>query len=621
MRTRVVLLSLACTLAMILLLMAATAPKSPPPPDEEPPSPAGDVNEPEEPPVLTLADIRTVTFDDVPPAYADCVSYAAHQGFVQGVGGGQFAPDGLVSRAALVTILHRMSGQEVPAYDGRFSDVDSGSWYAGAVAWAVENSIASGYSDGTFAPGLSVTREQLAVFLCRAAGGGTPQGDLSAYTDGSAVQSYAAAPVAWALEKGLLNALVADTIHPSFPITRGQLAQVLVAFTALTTEEPLAAELAGNLPPRAVESRSAAQHDALQASIDEIAAKYRASGVQVAVIEKGTVTDTFTYGWAVPNEVPMTDRHKIRVASITKVAVGMAAMHLWDQGTVDLDADISGYWGCRFQNPQYPDTPITLRALLSHTSSIRAFGDDVSYSHGMALSKLLSAEGYAKVKPGAISSWTYNNYGFGVLGMTLELAAGQHLDQVMEEGFWSLMGIDAAFEGGMVADQTKLVPLVSYGGSAVHTVEDQRRQHRPASPGGHGTGFAGSLTISAQDLAQMTALLANDGRYEGLPLLSERAVEQMETRLGLVSSLGFYQCYPLRSQDGLYGRSTLCYHTGGAYGVLSILSYDPVARDGVVAVTIGARATKDDRGIAAVCGEISQIVYQTIADTDQITDR
>ena len=84
MRTRVVLLSLACTLAMILLLMAATAPKSPPPPDEEPPSPAGDVNEPEEPPVLTLADIRTVTFDDVPPAYADCVSYAAHQGFVQG---------------------------------------------------------------------------------------------------------------------------------------------------------------------------------------------------------------------------------------------------------------------------------------------------------------------------------------------------------------------------------------------------------------------------------------------------------------------------------------------------------------------------------------------------------
>ena len=62
-----------------------------------------------------------------------------------------------------------------------------------------------------------------------------------------------------------------------------------------------------------------------QKALNRIAQKYGAVGVQVAVIKNGTVTDTYEYGYAVKNSVPMTASHKIRIASISKVAIAMNA--------------------------------------------------------------------------------------------------------------------------------------------------------------------------------------------------------------------------------------------------------------------------------------------------------
>ena len=86
----------------------------------------------------------------------------------------------------------------------------------------------------------------------------------------------------------------------------------------------------------------------------------------------------------------------------------------------------------------------------------------------------------------------------------------------------------------------------------------------------------------------------------------------METRNETMLGDGTYQALPLRSQDGIYGRDTLYYHTGSAYGVYNLFSYDPVAKDGVVVLTVGASGAKDNRGIYAVCGEISQYIYEIV---------
>ena len=114
--------------------------------------------------------------------------------------------------------------------------------------------------------------------------------------------------------------------------------------------------------------------------------------------------------------------------------------------------------------------------------------------------------------------------------------------------------------------------------------------------------------VSSTDLCKIAAMLANDGNYEGLQLLQPESVTLMETINQSQLGDGSYQALPLRYQKNLYGRNGLYYHTGSAYGVYNWMSYDPETKDGVVVLTVGASGAKDNRGIYAICGEISSYI-------------
>lgn len=607
--------------------------------------PAEDV--PKEAPPLRLEDIREVAFGDVDggEAWADCVRYMAYQGILGGAGTETFRPEGLATRAAVTAAMFRMSGEDAPEYAGTYEDVQAEDWFAGALAWALEAGVLEGAftETGAFAPQRPVTRVELAVMLARHAGymaGGAErdqppesprqlqetalqreppqrmpaaQMSLEDYRDGGAVPEALVPEVSAALAAGLFRGMISDTVFPNLPVNRWQLAQTLTALAALETGEPLAVELAGKLGVEAVNSVIADNHEAVRAKVEEIAARYGAVGLQVAVLEDGVVTDSFACGWAVKNADPMTADHKMRVASLSKVGVGMAAMVLRDRGVIDLDAGIGDYWGISTGNTRYPDTPVSVRSLLSHTSSIPLYGDDVSRSRG-AVEARLRGNQYNSLKPGSVWSWGYNNYGFAVLGMTLELAGKDYLDNILNQSLWSVMEIDAAFEGGEIRGTDKLVTIYRHDGSVGRSAESQRNYKRPAAPGSSGSSFAGGLTISARDLGKLLGLLVNDGTYQGLRLLSEESVELMETRFDQILSDGTYQALPLRSQDGIYGRDRLYYHTGSAYGVYNFMSYDPAAGDGIVVLSTGASAARDANGIYAVCGDISRYFYELTAE-------
>lgn len=470
-------------------------------------------------PALTLADIRRLAVSDLSErdGRADCVQYAVCRGFMQADGEGKFHPESFVTRGELMDALRHMSGQEAPEYDGKFSDVSKDSPWAGAVAWAVQAGIAAGSADGTFSPQAMVSREQLAVFLYRFCADSAAGDTLDAYRDGSLAAEYARAPLSWALGRGLFSGMVSDTIYPSLPVSRAQLAQVLTAYAAFVEKEPLAQTLAGQLKAKQVESASRARHDEIQKQVDAVAAKYGAMGLQAAVVEDGEVTDSFSYGWAVKGVTPMTPEHKIRSASITKIAVGMAAMILNEDGVIDLDESIGPYWGVTAKNPSHPDVPVSIRTLLSHSSSLKVFSWEVSRSRDNVRGILQSGSSYTKSAPGSSGAWGYNNYGFGVLGQTLELASGKYLDELMEERLWSVMGIDSAFESGSVKDTDKLATL--YENGKVYTSHSTLLKNlRPSTPGASGDNYSGGMTISAVDLAKLATLLTNDGRYEGLRL-------------------------------------------------------------------------------------------------------
>ena len=109
-------------------------------------------------------------FVDVPAGayYYDAVLWAAENGITGGVDDTHFAPNSPCTRAQIVTFLWRAAGSPEPENVSSFTDVPADSYYAKAVAWAVENGITTGTGDGTtFSPNSDCTRAQIVTFLYR----------------------------------------------------------------------------------------------------------------------------------------------------------------------------------------------------------------------------------------------------------------------------------------------------------------------------------------------------------------------------------------------------------------------------------------------------------------------
>jgi hypothetical protein len=171
-------------------------------------------------------------YSDVPSDawYADGVKYVTDNGLMSGIGNNLFAPDTPISRAMLVNVLYKMSGEVNVADTESFIDVQEGAYYENAVAWAVQNGIVSGYTDGKFEPYLGVTREQLAAILQRYAkyrgSDVSASADITKYTDASDVQDYAVSAMQWACGKGLISG-INGALVPNGSATRAQTAAIL----------------------------------------------------------------------------------------------------------------------------------------------------------------------------------------------------------------------------------------------------------------------------------------------------------------------------------------------------------------------------------------------------------
>ena len=554
-----------------------------------------------EEPAAVLEDLRAVEAAGVSEEGRDAARWALYRELLPPGEKGRFDGEEPVSRAGAVQALYRLSGILVRVDECPYADVPEE--YQDAVAWADSVGVSGGVSEGLFAPASPVTRSQLAVMLHRFAAwrGEDMECRLAVSWEGGQVPPYAEEAVNWVLERGLYEGMTDRGLYPDLPVSRLQLACILARLQK--DRDSLAGEL--SLPEGGTVSLSRLKHEELDQAIAGAARRHGAVGVQAAVIENGAVTDVYHYGWAVRGSVPMTDGHKLRTASLSKVAVGLAAALLWEEGAVDYDADIGAYWGVETWKP------VTIRSMLSHTSTLLN-SESIAWDYAGVKAQLKGPSGYGGGAPGDLRYWSYNNHAFGVLGQTLELAAGRYLDDVLEERLLGPMGADGSFAAGELREPELVTQL--YRGSALgRSVGSQLGGRRWSAPGATGRQFAGGFTASAYDCGKLAALLAGDGCFEGVRLMEEPSVELMESCEDRAISGGTYQALPMRLGSGLYGRERLYYHTGSAYGVYNLLSYDPDAGDGVVVLTTGADGGRDEYGIYAVCGEISRILYEAVA--------
>ncbi len=177
-------------------------------------------------------------FRDVPRDawYAGAVERVCAAGLMNGTGPGTFSPGGTVTRGQIAAILHRLAGEPV-VRGSSFSDVPASAYYGGAVAWAARRGIVEGFSDGTFRPDLPVSRQQLAVILWRYAGlekaDSGARASLRGFPDAGEVGGYAREAMGWALAEGILQGTGDGTLQPQGRAARGQTAVLLERFQKL----------------------------------------------------------------------------------------------------------------------------------------------------------------------------------------------------------------------------------------------------------------------------------------------------------------------------------------------------------------------------------------------------
>ena len=176
-------------------------------------------------------------FSDVPEDswYAQAVNAITDRKIMNGVSEDMFDPDEFSTRGMLAVIIYNMDGTRDRAL-WSYLDVAEGKWYTDAIAWCSEKNIMKGYGNGIFAPDDVITREQLVSILYRYAeyrnfGNMETAGvELLDFSDNGMISGYAGGPMQWAIKNGIISGKEDKTLDPKGQATRAETAQIIHNF-------------------------------------------------------------------------------------------------------------------------------------------------------------------------------------------------------------------------------------------------------------------------------------------------------------------------------------------------------------------------------------------------------
>ncbi len=354
------------------------------------------------------------------------------------------------------------------------------------------------------------------------------------------------------------------------------------------------------------------------------------AAVRVAFDRDG-VTATRAEGWADrARQRAVTAEDPVRIASISKLVTAIGVMRLVDQGRLDLDADVSDVLGWPLRHPAHPDTPITLRLLLSHRAGLTDAAGYYAVPLGEPLRDLLDDPRAWDEEHAPGEFFRYANLDFPLIAMVIEKITGERFDRWMDANVLRPIGIAACFNWATCDDATLARAVVLYDAEG-YPVRDDLDGKRPECPvvaardgscdlarwraGDNGALFSpqGGLRISANGLAKIGRLLLNEGQVDGVRLLSADAVRTMLTPQWTIAAgngmtseedesgqggRGFFCRYGLAAQT-LATRHAGCGddpfgdgvprvgHSGSAYGLLSGLWIDRDSGTGVAYFVTG----------------------------------
>ncbi|MDR1599903.1 MAG: beta-lactamase family protein [Oscillospiraceae bacterium] len=366
------------------------------------------------------------------------------------------------------------------------------------------------------------------------------------------------------------------------------------ADSASVTAPGSAAPVAAATPVPDLPWRGTPAHASNMDRFERILREYQAVGASIVLIKDGRVVDAYNYGRANRGDgIPVTDETLFRVASVTKMVTMVGFMRLWETGAFNLDDELGEHYGFPVRNPYYPDDPVTIRQVMTHTASLldsghyyRALnGDTVSLQS--VFTGNYSTTDFQRRRPGTY--YAYSNFGGSLLGSMVELFTGMTADEWMHEAIYRKLGITASY---FTPNLPAGAPIARIYNGADMTLDSMALTDGDMvdDPLYHYTSTAGSLSISALDLAKVLVVLMGDGTYEGVRVLNASTVETIRAPQNTVGSVYIDTDRGLDLNiyaDSIVKGRVMYGHQGKAYGAICAAYFDPTDQSGVVLLTNG----------------------------------
>lgn len=332
-----------------------------------------------------------------------------------------------------------------------------------------------------------------------------------------------------------------------------------------------------------------AQNEKAESDLREIMKKLDVVGLSVAVVKKGEIIYKNSFGLKdINTKAPLSDTDIFRIASISKSFSATSIMQLIEAGKLSLDDDFSDLVGFKIRNPKFPDKVITLRMIMSHTSSIN---DSQGYFTLDAINPSKNpdwAKCYSDYAPGA--GYRYCNLNYNMVGTVIEKLSGERFDNYVKNHILNPLGLYAGYNVDSL-DASRFATLHEYDATTKTfkpspAAYNPRREEIRNYTMGYTTPIfspTGGMKISATDLAKYMSMHMNMGKYKGKRIISKKSAKLMQTKIA--DEEGY--ALALTNLDDLIPGKKMVGHTGSAYGLYSAMFFHPKEKFGIVVITNG----------------------------------
>lgn len=360
-------------------------------------------------------------------------------------------------------------------------------------------------------------------------------------------------------------------------------------------------------------------------NIEKIMKDLDAIGLGVAVVANGKIIYKNSWGYKnLETKTPLAEDDIFRIASISKSFTATSIMQLAERGLIDLDADVSDLVGFKVRNPKWPDVKITPAMLLSHTSSL---SDRQGYFKMDVLDPSKNPnweKAYYDFRPG--TKYVYCNLNYNTLGTILERVSRIRFDQYVVSNVLKPLGLGYAGYWVESLDQSKFVTLYEKDKNGNWEAQPEAYAPRTKEIANYQFGYSapifsptGGMKINPVGLAKVMMMHMGLGTSpEGVKIMSSESALLMQSRFsetgdeeGYKDGYPVYYGFALWNNKDLIPGKTMVGHTGGAYGVLTLMTWNKERTFGIVLMTNGCKEVREN-GFQAIFNRTANCLYQNL---------